>query len=822
MHDSEQEHSGITGCRVTYESTIFYNEANKFSIIVVKTNDPRIPLQACSGRYYGDRMLRFTAVGYELPRTKAVELELDGEWVESKYGYQLQVEQWQEIVPQTADGLLAYLGSGLIKGIGPKTAEDIVATFGPDTLNILDNEPEKLLQIRGITEGKLKDIEESYAESRVLRNLMSLLGPFKITPATALKIYQHFGPACVDILKKCPYDLCQISGFGFKRVDGIVRKTDNRLHSTERIKGAVLYTLEDARSKSGHLFLPSEDLVKETLLLLNAPIPIPEQRVRTEEVQETLQQMILHGAVVAYKQYLYSPRVFGQEDDTARMIAERLANISVAENIESALESVRESLGITLSQKQEQAVRTAFQHGLTIITGSPGTGKTTVLKAIIEVFKNLHPKGKFALMAPTGRASRRMAESTGVDEARTLHSALGLGTGEEVGDGERVRFVDADLVIVDEFSMVDMWLAQQFFKRIGQHTRVVLVGDPNQLPSVGAGNVFYELIHSGMVPVTVLDWIFRQSKDGLIAYNAKFINEGSTKLYYGNDFVFVDSPTQIETARRIHPCDFLEMSNRDNTWSSCHCLEGGGYRGGCQSYMGDAVSMIFFTVSDEYTQDFHTAPRITREIFCYKDNVLLQSRLYPTDLEDQKTLYRSIVQQAIATCLDKPNLWSIKRGKDTEPYCESAADSNHYPDYEYGYAVVSLLKGESDYGKMTIGSVARCVCCGGEQKNHRSIRCAECGNMYVCKGCGKTVHGYGRYIDNHFYCNECSYECTVCREKFIGMPRIGIARSGEQRGICPACYAQVVDVCGNCTIHSDCLSIGANRFCPNQMSGLAA
>lgn len=455
MHDSEQEHSGITGCRVTYESTIFYNEANKFSIIVVKTNDPRIPLQACSGRYYGDRMLRFTAVGYELPRTKAVELELDGEWVESKYGYQLQVEQWQEIVPQTADGLLAYLGSGLIKGIGPKTAEDIVATFGPDTLNILDNEPEKLLQIRGITEGKLKDVEESYAESRVLRNLMSLLGPFKITPATALKIYQNFGPACVDILKKCPYDLCQISGFGFKRVDGIVRKTDNRLHSAERIKGAVLYTLEDARGKSGHLFLPSEDLVKEPLLLLNAPIPIPEQRVRAEEVQETLQQMILHGAVVAYKQYLYSPRVFGQEDDTARMIAERLANISVAENIESALESVRESLGITLSQKQEQAVRTAFQHGLTIITGSPGTGKTTVLKAIIEVFKNLHPKEKFALMAPTGRASRRMAESTGVDEARTLHSALGLGTSEEIGDSDRVRFVDADLIIVDEFSMVD-------------------------------------------------------------------------------------------------------------------------------------------------------------------------------------------------------------------------------------------------------------------------------------------------------------------------------------------------------------------------------
>lgn len=235
MHDSEQEHSGITGCRVTYESTIFYNEANKFSIIVVKTSDPRIPPQACSGRYYGDRMLRFTAVGYELPRTKAVELELDGEWVESKYGYQLQVEQWQEIVPQTADGLLAYLGSGLIKGIGPKTAEDIVATFGPDTLNILDNEPEKLLQIRGITEGKLKDIEESYAESRVLRNLMSLLGPFKITPATALKIYQNFGPACVDILKKCPYDLCQMGDI---------------LITTFTVRNAVIAALPAERSLS--------------------------------------------------------------------------------------------------------------------------------------------------------------------------------------------------------------------------------------------------------------------------------------------------------------------------------------------------------------------------------------------------------------------------------------------------------------------------------------------------------------------------------------------------------------------------------------------
>ena len=238
------------------------------------------------------------------------------------------------------------------------------------------------------------------------------------------------------------------------------------------------------------------------------------------------------------------------------MIAERLANISVAENIESALESVRESLGITLSQKQEQAVRTAFQHGLTIITGSPGTGKTTVLKAIIEVFKNLHPKGKFALMAPTGRASRRMAESTGVDEARTLHSALGLGTGEEVGDGERVRFVDADLVIVDEFSMVDMWLAQQFFKRIGQHTRVVLVGDPNQLPSVGAGNILSEVNRSGCVPTVCLNEIFRQAKRSLIVENAHHIISGEPlqKGSKTDDFFFLE--TDGEAAQRL-VCDLV-------------------------------------------------------------------------------------------------------------------------------------------------------------------------------------------------------------------------------------------------------------------------
>lgn len=184
-----------------------------------------MPQEARSTRRYKDHLIRFVATGYELPRTDAVELELDGEWTKGKYGVQLQVEQWREIVPKTRDGVEGYLASGLIKGIGPATAAQIVSRFGVETLDILQNHPERLLEVKGITESKLEDIKTSYAESRMLQDLMTLLSPFKITPKTALKIYQHFGPASVDILKKSPFELCQVSGFGFLRVDAIVQKT---------------------------------------------------------------------------------------------------------------------------------------------------------------------------------------------------------------------------------------------------------------------------------------------------------------------------------------------------------------------------------------------------------------------------------------------------------------------------------------------------------------------------------------------------------------------------------------------------------------------
>lgn len=537
----------------TYDGKIFYNPSNKFCIVIVKTADTSIPEKARDKRRYRDHLIRFTAVGYEIPMTDAVELELDGEWVNGKYGMQLQVEQWREIVPKTKEGVLSYLGSGLIKGIGEKTAAEIVAKFGTNTLDILENHPERLLEVRGITENKLEDIRTSYAESRMLRDIMTLLAPFKLTPKTALKIYQHFGPACLDLLKKSPFELCRIPGFGFRRVDAIVRKTDNRPRDPMRIGGALHCTLDEAKGKQGHLFLEREILCKAAFKLLNEKIPLPEMRVRPEEVEKELDGMILGGSVVSMRDNIYHPAVFAQEDETASRIARLLAEERPPmKDISAVMETVRTELGLRTSGKQESAVRTAFLYNLSIITGSPGTGKTTVLKIILEVYQRLWPDNKIVLMAPTGRASRRMAESTGFEGACTLHSGLGLVSEEDEGSRSRKKDgLDADMVIVDEFSMVDMWLAGKFFPALKKGAKIILVGDPDQLPSVGAGNVFRELIQCGLVPVTVLDEIFRQAKDSLIAHNARFIHDGNTKLYYGNDFQLLPCDSQEDAAAAI-------------------------------------------------------------------------------------------------------------------------------------------------------------------------------------------------------------------------------------------------------------------------------
>lgn len=389
----------------TYDRTIFYNPSNKYCIISVKTSDQNIPQQARNAYRYRDRMIRFIAVGYELPQTDKVSMILDGEWENGKHGMQLQVEKCEEIIPQTKEGVYGYLSSRLIKGVGEKTAALIVDRFGADALRVLEKEPERLLEIRGITPDKLEDIKTSYAESRCVRDLVILLAPFNVTPTAAMKIYEHFGSRSVDILQDNPYELCQVSGFGFKRVDAIVRKGNTPLNSPMRIHGAVFAALDTQRNERGHLFLDETALSKTAVKLLNEGV-LPEQvQVKPEEVSSVIQDMILKGEIVCSNGNIYPIGCFVQEDETARKIAEMLAVPAEAVDITAALSRIRQEIGVAPSQRQTEAAYMAYRSLLSIITGGPGTGKTTVLRVIIEIQKLLYPDSKILLAAPTGRAS---------------------------------------------------------------------------------------------------------------------------------------------------------------------------------------------------------------------------------------------------------------------------------------------------------------------------------------------------------------------------------------------------------------------------------
>lgn len=436
-----------------------------------------------------------------------------------------------------------------MKGIGEKTADAIVQRFGLESLDVIENHPRRLLEIRGITEERLEAIKNGYAESKVMRDLMTILAPFKVTPAAAMKIYQHFGPGGVALLRQSPYRLCQVSGFGFKRVDAIVQKSGGDLHDPMRVQGALFYALERSRSENGHLYVEAKDLIRNTLLLLNEKLPPTESRLSQQQIEQELGNMISADVVVSNKGNIYLPHVFKQESETACKIVKMLLEIPEPIDLTRVMEQVRGQLGIKLSPRQSEGVEMVFRHNLSIITGGPGTGKSTILKAVIEAFRILYPRKSIMLGAPTGKASRRMAETTGLSNAQTLHSILGL-HGEDAG-WQKKKPLEADLLIVDESSMMDMWLAYQMFSRIAPNTKVLLVGDADQLESVGAGNVFRELIDSGLVPVTVLNEIFRQARDSLIAYNAKFIIEENSNLYYGPDFAFIKAESQEEVAEQI-------------------------------------------------------------------------------------------------------------------------------------------------------------------------------------------------------------------------------------------------------------------------------
>lgn len=521
--------------RCKYIRKIFQNEENGYTVALFSTLDHEVPLSARDKFWADKKIIAFTAKGYDLPLTDEIEIEMEGEWETNSHGTQYKVETFLEVVPRTREGILGYLSCGSLKGIGPKTAERIVNRFGLDTLEVMEKYPQELLKIQGISQKKLDRIVDSFGNNKVFRELMTFLSPFHVTPKKANMILQKFRDQSVEIIRKQPYILCSVKGFGFLTVDAIARQCCAATNDPMRISGCVSYVLREAMKQNGHLYLEQEILVKDALKVLNKELNL--QPVTETEILKVLYRLVMQDSIVVEENRVYITQQHQEEEDTASMIARKLHERIPVLTIEKELEEAQEDLNITLSEQQKEAVRMVFANPISIITGGPGTGKTTVLKIILYIYQK-KCGNEVKLMAPTGRAARRMAESTGSGEATTMHMALGL-----FGDGDYEALIDelsADFINVDEVSMVDMHLAYEFFYKVKAGARVLLIGDVHQLPSVGAGDVFRQLILCGKIPVTVLNLVYRQGKDSNIPINAQLINEGKTNLQWGDDFQMVE------------------------------------------------------------------------------------------------------------------------------------------------------------------------------------------------------------------------------------------------------------------------------------------
>ncbi len=529
-------------CR--FERAVF-QAASGYCVFSYNTQDESVPAAARTSRYFSDRKIHFTAVGFNLPATDAIEVDLTGTWESSKHGLQLAVTGITQLVPTNQSDMVAYLCCGLIKGIGPETARAIVARFGTRSLEVLDKSPEELLSIRGIAETKLQRIVDSYQGTKAISDLMLYLAPFGVSAKKAALIQNEYGDESLKIVKEDPFQLCQIKGFGFLTVDAIARKTKVSLRHPLRYSGAINYVLDEARV-SGHLFLSEEETVSRCYDLLNRDCE--SEVVSKQDIMSALTNERVESRVYVEGKRVYLSYERMCEVKTAKKIVSMLMDsgfqpVSRLRDRIAAQESLQTQ---KLSPSQRNAVELCLSHPISIMTGGPGTGKTTTLRFILDIYRNAKPGWEILLAAPTGRASRRMEEQTGLP-ASTIHSALGLITDDDsiLNDDS---ILPADLVVIDEFSMVDMRLAYALFQRLKPGCQLIIVGDADQLPSVGAGNVLREMIRSNLVPTAVLDTVFRQAHNSRIAVNAHAVNHNDTHLQFGDDFQIFDVGDAEEAA----------------------------------------------------------------------------------------------------------------------------------------------------------------------------------------------------------------------------------------------------------------------------------
>ena len=492
---------------------IFRNEDNGYTVMVLK------------GVKDEDEL---TCVGTFPVITQGASIEAEGSFIQHPvYGKQFQAVRLTEKMPEDAMAMERYLGSGAIKGIGAALAGRIVRHFGSDTLRIVEEEPERLAEIKGISEKKAHEIAIQIAEKSEMRKVMMFLQKYGISLNLGARIYQKYGDSVYSVLQENPYRLADdISGVGFKIADEIAYRIGIHTDSDYRIKSGLSYTLLQAGGE-GHVYLPKEELFKRAEQLLGVDASYMEKHLVDLSMERKIIQKEEKGQVLVYPaQYYYL------ELNTARMLRELDIDCPEdEERVERRISQIQKETGTVLDEMQEKAVKEAAGHGLLVLTGGPGTGKTTTINAIIRFFES--EGAELRLAAPTGRAAKRMTEATGY-EAQTIHRMLELtGMPEDDREGQPVHFernaenpLEADVIIIDEMSMVDIHLMHSLLMAVTAGTRLILVGDENQLPSVGPGNVLRDIIRSGQFPVVELKKIFRQASESDIVVNAHKINRG--------------------------------------------------------------------------------------------------------------------------------------------------------------------------------------------------------------------------------------------------------------------------------------------------------
>lgn len=488
---------------------LYYNESNTYGVLELDTEDDDV---ICTGRFPG--------------LTEGETIEVSGEWVDHPtYGVQLKVLNYEIIEPTDILDMERYLASGAIKGIGPSTAKKIIKHFGEDTFRIIEEEPERLSEIKGITERKAISIATQMSERHELRNVVMFMQKYGISNSMAIKLYDEYGSQIKSIILNNPYKLArEVNGIGFKRADEIAAKTGVKLDSEFRIQCGIIHCLKEA-STDGHTYLPREELIRSAYELLG---------VCESDIERQLDELKIERQLIEVKSEdrlnIYLSEYYQIEKNCAvkLLTLARYSDRISASELDREIKSIESELDIELHDLQREAVVKVLSEGLFILTGGPGTGKTTTIKSIISGLERRNLR--FVLAAPTGRAAKRMSETTGY-EASTIHRLLSIKHNpEERADAyfemNEDNPLDVDAVIIDEASMVDIFLFNSLLKAISPGCKLIIVGDSNQLPSVGPGQVLKDMLDSGVCPNVELKYIFRQSNESHIVTYAHMINNG--------------------------------------------------------------------------------------------------------------------------------------------------------------------------------------------------------------------------------------------------------------------------------------------------------